>query len=388
MILSNALLIDSGDPADITVGGNRILRVERAGKVPPGRLTADDLRIDLEGSLLFPGLINSHDHLDFDLFPQLGAKIYRNYTQWGQHLQKTYRPEIDAVMRVPLLLREQWGLVKNLLAGVTMVVNHGLPLKLKDTVIPVYERYHCLHSVAFEKNWRRKLNNPFHKNYPVVIHVGEGTDSASHREIDRLLRWNWLRRPLVGIHAVAMDRQQAKAFDAIVWCPGSNFFMLNQTAAIDRLKETATILFGTDSTLTASWNLWDHIRQARNTGLLSDEELYRSLTENPARVWKTGSGRIENGAGASLVVAKIPEGLNRMDAFFGVGPESIRLVLHDGRVKLFDEELLASLAPLPLTGFSRVRIGGAVKYVKGDLPALTDEILTYRPETAFPFTLG
>jgi len=75
-----------------------------------------------------------------------------------------------------------------------------------------------------------------------------------------------------------------------------------------------------------------------------------------------------------------------MDAFFGTGPESIRLVLQDGRVKLFDEDLLAALATLPLTGFSRIKIGAALSMFRGS--ACPDRrIRTYRPETPFPFTL-
>jgi cytosine/adenosine deaminase-related metal-dependent hydrolase len=36
--------------------------------------------LDLNGALAFPGLINSHDHLDFNLFPPLANRIYNNYT--------------------------------------------------------------------------------------------------------------------------------------------------------------------------------------------------------------------------------------------------------------------------------------------------------------------
>ena len=48
-----------------------------------------------------------------------------------------------------------------------------------------------------------------------------------------------------------MDEQQATAFEALVWCPASNYFLLNTTAAVDKLKTKTSILFGTDSTLTS-----------------------------------------------------------------------------------------------------------------------------------------
>ena len=42
--------------------------------------------INFENAIAFPGLINSHDHLDFNLFPQTGNRIYNNYTEWGKDI--------------------------------------------------------------------------------------------------------------------------------------------------------------------------------------------------------------------------------------------------------------------------------------------------------------
>ena len=51
--------------------------------------------------LLFPGLINSHDHLDFNLFPQTGNRIYNNYTEWGKDIQYQNKETINAVLKIP-----------------------------------------------------------------------------------------------------------------------------------------------------------------------------------------------------------------------------------------------------------------------------------------------
>ena len=63
-----------------------------------------------------------------------------------------------------------------------------------------------------------------------MIHTGEGTDEKAEDEIDELLKWNFLKRKLVGIHAVAMNTYQAKKFKAIVWCPESNKFLFNSAS--------------------------------------------------------------------------------------------------------------------------------------------------------------
>src|SRR6185503_5129048 len=151
-------------------------------------------------------------------------------------------------------LRTTWGIYKNLLNGFTTVVNHGETLPVDDELITIFQDQQCLHSVGFEKSWRWQMNRP--GRLPVVIHVGEGTDKAAHQEISRLLRWNLLRKSLIGVHGVAMDETQAKGFHALVWCPASNYFLLNATAPIHKLKDHVRILFGTDSTLTAPWDAW------------------------------------------------------------------------------------------------------------------------------------
>src|SRR4029078_13530068 len=119
----------------------------------------------------------------------------------------------------------------------------------------------------------------------VVAHIGEGTNKESAAEIDNFLRWNVWGKRLVGVHAIMMRPDQAKRFDAVIWCPMSNEFLFSQTAPVARLKAHTTILLGTDSTLTGPWSIWDHIRRARELGDLTDEEWIAALTTNAARIW-------------------------------------------------------------------------------------------------------
>jgi cytosine/adenosine deaminase-related metal-dependent hydrolase len=261
MVLNNVWVMGNDSPVNIKTKGGEISSI--SGDTLPGghALTFDN-------AIAFPGLINSHDHLDFNLFPPLGDQHYPDYTAWGNHIHRQFKDEIAAVLQVPLALREQWGIIKNLLCGVTTVVNHGQRLQTEQPLIDVYEQYQCIHSVKFEKRWKLKLNNPFKHRLPVVIHTGEGIDKPSHQEIDRLITWNILHRELIGVHGVAMSARQAKKFKALVWCPLSNYFLLGRTAPADQLKTSTTLLFGTDSTLTGSWDLWEHIRLARETSLL------------------------------------------------------------------------------------------------------------------------
>jgi cytosine/adenosine deaminase-related metal-dependent hydrolase len=384
MILNNLLLIDGSRPVSIQIAGGKIRAVSE--RAVPAEYAALELMFD--HALVFPGLVNSHDHLDFNLFPMLGDQIYSSYTEWGKYIHENYKDEISKVLKVPRLLREEWGVFKNLICGVTTVVNHGGGLLIKDRLISVHERYDCLHSVKFEKRWKKKLNNPLTFGKPVVIHIGEGTDDAAFLEIDQLIRWNLLGKKLVGVHGVAMSGSQAKKFEAIVWCPESNFFLLNKTAAVNDLKGNTSILFGTDSTLTGTWNIWNHLRLARKAAILSDVELYRTLNHNPSGIWKIQNEAVEPGANADLVVVRTINRQSGLDAFFSIDPKDILLVLHQGKIRLFDAALMNQLKKTDLSGFSKINVDGVCKYIQGDVPGLMENIKRYYPEADFPIDVN
>jgi cytosine/adenosine deaminase-related metal-dependent hydrolase len=382
MILNNLIVAGTDDPVNIRIIDDKIASV-----LPDAIIdTSDPLTLSFENALVFPGLINSHDHLDFNLYPQLGQNTYGNYTEWGRYIHKNYKPEIAAVLKVPSVLRYEWGVFKNLLCGVTTVINHGELSGLKDDLITIFEHMQTLHSVGFESAWRFKLNNPLNAKLPVCIHVGEGDDWRSFSEIDQLTRWNLLGRTLIGVHAVAMSEKQAKKFKALIWCPESNYFLLNKTASINILKKNAEILFGTDSTLTGNWDIWEHLRIARQTRLLDDEELYYTLNQNAASTWALNSGSIEPGKDADIVVAQTKKGMRDYHAFFSLRPADLLLVIHRGNVRLFDETVAAQLKTVDLDNFSRVYVNGACKYVQGNLPDLMAQILEYYPGANFPVT--
>ncbi|HEY2726501.1 MAG TPA: amidohydrolase family protein [Parafilimonas sp.] len=339
-------------------------------------------------AIAFPGLINSHDHLDFDLFPRLGNKIYEDYIEWGRDIHEKNKETINNVLKVPKALRIQWGIYKNLLAGVTTVVHHGEYIQTKNDLLNIYQQSNVLHSAQLEKKLKLKLNNPFAKPFPFVIHVGEGTNEQSHAEINELIKWNLFKRELIGVHGIAMTEEQAKYFKAIIWCPDSNLFLQNKTAAVDKLKKYTTILFGTDSTVSADWNIWSQLRLARKTNLLNDKELYKSITESGSLIWNLNAGSLEKNKDADIVVAKSKSSFNYFDNFFSLKPEDILLILYKGEVVLFDESLVTQFTEDEfLKLFSKIFINNNCKYVKGDLPALIKVIKQYNPDSNFPFEI-
>jgi cytosine/adenosine deaminase-related metal-dependent hydrolase len=380
MLLRNLVSVGNAKRVDILVEKDRIIAIPAYGILSEDPLIQ---AINFEDAIVFPGLINSHDHLDFNLFPQLGNRKYMNYLEWGDDIHLQNKATIDKVLKVPKELSIQWGIYKNLLNGVTTVVNHGPKVKVTNDIISVWQDCNVLHSVQLEKKWKLKLNNPFVGSQPFAIHIGEGTDLKAHEEIDELLKWNLLKRSLIGIHAIAMDERQAKGFEAIVWCPDSNHFLIGQTAHIDKLKQQTNVVFGTDSTVSSNWNIWEHLRLARQQNMVTDKELFEMLTSTPAKVWPMqDKGTLEKNSFADIVIARKKGSSSPMDAFYNLNPEDILLVMHEGEIRLFDESLLKQMNELK--GFSKVTIKGSCKYVFGGIPDLLSSIKEYYPEASFP----
>lgn len=386
MWLNNVNIIRSEGLQNIQIADGKIKHITTEKNFAANH---EEIKIEFQNAIAFPGLINSHDHLDFNLFPQTRNRVYKNYAEWGKDIHCQNKEAINDVLKIPQPLRTEWGLYKNLLNGITTVVNHGEKLPVPNPFITVLQDNHSLHSVQFEKFWRFKLNNPFAKKQPYVIHAGEGTDEAAHNEINQLIKMNFFNKSLFTVHGVAMNNEQVENFEALIWCPASNYFLLNKTADIQKLKTKTSILFGTDSTLTASWNLWEHLRLARETKMMTDEELFETITENPAEKWRQKSiGSISVNNNADIVIAKTD--INKgFDAFYSINPEDILLVLHQGEMRLFSEEIKNQLISyrFPISQFSKINLNEKVKFVYGNLPALVNEILLYNPKTHFAITV-
>jgi len=382
VLLNNLILLNENQPVNIGIYGEKIMSLQ----TDTTRNALDPFQIDFTDSVAIPGLINSHEHLDFNCYDVLGESKYNHYTDWGKHIHTAFKENIKAVLKIPLNLRTAWGMYKNLLAGVTTVVNHGNILKTDNPLIDIFQETQNIHSVGLEKNWKWKLNNPILIKKTCVIHTGEGTDKRSSDEIDELIKYNLFRRNLIGVHGVAMNSEQSKYFKGLVWCPESNSVLLDRHAPITDLKTNTAVVFGSDSTLTGNWNIWKHLRLARTLQQVTDEELFAMITSGPARLWNMNKGILQPKKLADIVVIKTKNRPSGLDELFKTNPEDILLIVHRGRIRLFDKSLLPQFRNLPvnLFRFSQIRYKDHIKFVEGELPGLISEIKRYNPDVNFP----
>ncbi|HET7152969.1 MAG TPA: amidohydrolase family protein [Candidatus Kapabacteria bacterium] len=376
--LRNVEILDAGRTKhDIIIDGGIIQGLAVAG------IENTHNSILFENALAFPGLINSHEHLEFNCYSQLDGGPYHNYAEWGEGIHRRHAEEIKSIESIPRELRERAGIAKNLLCGVTAVAHHGDGPALADLPITILNKEQWIHSV--EHGHLATLLLP--GKGPVVIHIAEGTDDKTRRETDALLRMNLWRRKLIGIHGIAMRPEQAAKFAAIVWCPMSNEFLFEQTAPIAEMKNHTTILLGSDSTLTSPWNFWEHLRRARAIGALTDDELIASVTTNAAHIWNIPDrATIAPRMKADIVIVRKKYDDPR-EAFFAINPEDILLVLREGKVILVDaslQQMLPSLADI--NTLSPVSVNGTVKFTVGDLSRLATDLHKYVPSIPVPIS--
>jgi cytosine/adenosine deaminase-related metal-dependent hydrolase len=286
----NALIVlppEQGGPrtTPLRFDRSRILSLDQ----PPRR---GDTILDLEGRMVYPGLVNAHDHLEMNHFPRTKFRPkYDNAHQWGQD----FTPQLDeeafaSLRRQPLDHRCQVGGIKNLRSGVTTVAHHNplhKPLLHKDFVVRVVQRYGWAHSLYFEQEVLRTYRaTP--RGAPWMIHLAEGTDEVAARELAQLDMLGCLKSNTVLIHGVGLteaDRYHAILAGAgLVWCPSSNLFLLGQTAVVGAFAEAGLLALGSDSRLTADGDMLDEIKAASATGQITPEQLFRAVTTDAARL--------------------------------------------------------------------------------------------------------
>jgi len=354
----------SGARVALTAGHTEKIDIDiRRGRIASFGETRFSARYDLSGHLILPGLINAHDHLEFNLFPRLGAGPWANASEWAADIYRPAASPVRQQLGVPKGVRLTWGGIKNLLSGVTTVAHHNPWERSFGRTFPVrvLRRYGWAHSLEFSPDIAtRCLLTP--DRWPFVIHAGEGTDRSANAEFQRLDALGILSARTVLVHAVAAGLPEMnlirKRAAAIVWCPGSNLFTLGKTLSRDVVCSGVPISLGTDSAMTGKGDLIDEIRLAQATAGISADEIYSMVTTTPAQALRLreGQGTIRAGGVADLIVVE-DEGQTPAEALAKLDPQ---LVLIGGRIMLasdrFEELTGADSYPIGIEGRGRWRI--------------------------------
>jgi cytosine/adenosine deaminase-related metal-dependent hydrolase len=337
--------------------------------------------LDLTGFLILPGLINAHDHLEFNLFPSLGHGTYPNAKSWAEDI---YRPDASPVkehLALSKRTRLAWGGLKNLLSGVTTVSHHN-PFEptVFDASFPVnvVERFGWAHSLDFSPDLVERFRTT-PEEWPFILHAAEGVDEHARSEISRLDALGVLSERTVLVHAIGLDQPDLhllrQRHSSLVWCPSSNVSTYGHTVAADVLRSGLRVALGTDSALTAHVDLIDEIAIAERTHELSWQELFEMVTRRSACVLRLtdGQGTIRDGGAADLVVVEY-QSQSPAKALRQLRPE---MVIVRGKIRLVSPRLREAISDLDDNRWNPISVQGKSHwYTNVDVPALDEKTVS------------
>lgn len=321
------------------------VRGGRVAETPPPR----GLALDLRGHLVFPGLINAHEHLHVNTVPPLpaGAPFPNSYA-WIEAFQAHFRdPAVAAALAVPKAWRLRHGALKNLLAGVTCVAHHDPwhpALDAADFPVALLRR----HGWAYALGWphygppARASFEATPPDAPWMIHLAEGTDAVARAELAQLDRLGCLAPNTVLIHGVGLGARGTEAViargAAVVWCPASNLALLGRTLDPRRLYAAGRLALGSDSRLSGSRDLLEELCVAALIGGLGPADLLTLATSRAAEVLRLpGRGRLAAGLPADLVIVADAGG-EPANSLVGRERADLRAVVRDGRPCIADPD--------------------------------------------------
>ncbi len=312
------------------------IRTARIGATPSARAW----RIDLRDHLIFPGLINAHEHLHVNAVPPLHADVpFTNSYAWIRAFQAHFaEPAVAAALRLPKALRLRHGALKNLLAGATCVAHH-------DPWHPALDALDFPVALLRDYGWSYALGWPGYGppvrasftatsvGRPWMIHLAEGTDAIAQAELAQLDRLGCLAANSVLVHGVGLrptDIDHVIACGAsVVWCPTSNRNLLGRTLDPRRLCASGRLALGSDSRLSGARDLLEEMRGIATCGELAPAQILTLATTAAARILRLpGRGIIAPGAPADLVIVEDRGGAAR--SLTSLTRSEIRAVVRDG----------------------------------------------------------
>lgn len=361
MILTGARIAASGTNsyyADLAIRYGRI-----AQSLKPR--TSGIRSLDLKGHLILPGLINAHDHLEFNLFPRLGHGPYPNASMWADDIHRQNHQIIHQHLQIPKHVRLKLGGIKNLVGGVTTVAHHNpydVSVFTEQFPVRVLKRFGWAHSLSYCPDiWECYRRTP--SGAPFIMHAGEGTDADSRQELRRLDDLSVLGSATVLVHGVAFGKEEMALLkerkSSLVWCPTSNLFTLGRTLERGALTSGVPIALGSDSSLSAEGHVADEVAAAHR--MVELPELYAMVTERAAQILRlsSGEGRLQEGGIADLVVVR-DEGQTPARALIGLKPE---LVFLKGRIKLVSPAMAERIEHNDWTRFQTIEIEDRGKWL-------------------------
>jgi cytosine/adenosine deaminase-related metal-dependent hydrolase len=389
LLIEAIVLTPSGiEPhGSVRVGADgRIVCVGTACGVRAGDLSI----IRCPADVLSPGLINTHDHIDFTGVaprPDTGERFEHRH-EWRLGLDGHHQLENFVGDRDTRVIA--WGELRFLAGGTTSTVGEamapgllrnldfaagleGLPVTpVTYRIFPLDDARGIMRTTDCNYGAHPATRAQVAQTSAFLAHVAEGTNDAARNEFrcESSLTYDitaqpggggtsndWLMPQATLIHALALTSADlalvAARGAAIVWSPRSNLALYGRTLDVLEAKRLGIPLaLGSDWLPSGSMNLnrelacASHYDHTMLHDALSDADLWRMVTSGAARAAhvETQIGSIAPGLVADLALFA-PHAPNAYAAVVASTPQSVALVVRGGTVLYGDPSLVDVLRP-------------------------------------------
>jgi cytosine/adenosine deaminase-related metal-dependent hydrolase len=366
----------------VSISGSKILQVGSSSEHPPSSA------VDTE-SFIFPGLIDLHDHITWNLLPRWKPnELFNNRYEWQQRI--AYKIALDgphAKLDHDLACdADRFGEIKAIVGGSTSVVGSLAPTpKTSDNAcieglarnLDVYSGFDGAtlnqEKLRYEVfPFEMKLSDAAQvradldsgKLNAFLVHVGEGkpSDAASAREFKMLTKRDdgYLLPGVSVIHGVALGKtefeQMAAAKVGLIWSPRSNIELYGATTDIRSAHEAGVMIAlapdwspsGSDGMVeeleyAATWLASQSPLVFKND---SDKELVKMATLYAAQLARVDKevGSLSPGLYADLLLIR-KSSSDPYQALLHASPNQVRLVVIGGAPVYGDPDLMKQLLP-------------------------------------------
>lgn len=350
--------------------------------------------------VIMPGMIDSHNHILFDIFDESDwtpAKMYENHDQWPNEVRYGAMVDAKQYLNGELALPDgngmsakiptprgcemnKYGEMKGLIAGTTSIVGAANPLdklcygslartidqKPNDLPEDKVQAATLTPSSDTANSVCQKYADDVTDAY--VIHRGEGVDEYSRAEFDKLgtltTEPGCLYAPETTIvHGTAFGEPEFKIMAdngmSLVWSPKSNVFLYGAGTDYTKTTDIKMVLgMGINVALAPDWSLGgspnllaelkfaDEVDKKRwNDELLSPELLVQMVTINAAKALGLEGtlGSLEVGKKADVTVI-LGDVTTPYETIVGAKPNDVALVFVNG-VALYGDDALRDAGP-------------------------------------------
>jgi 5-methylthioadenosine/S-adenosylhomocysteine deaminase len=347
----------------------------------------DGARVIDTGGFIYPGLIDLHNHLTWNVHPRYSPGTLTTSRYEWQALD-SYAAKLAGPQSVVTLVAscdiEFFAEIKALVWGATSVTG-SLPRECSRGLARNLDYHSGLYGTAKDSLQYRifplelkpadeeAVREGLAANAPVIVHLSEGTDADAARELRMADAHQFLKPGFIIIHGVPLLEKDFMSLGAkgvgFVWSPRSNDELYGRTANVAAAKKYVTMAISPDWSPSGSSGMIDELRYAalwngrQFPPVFTSQELVRMATSNPAKLARIDDkvGSLAKGLIADYIVVRRGKMTDAYDTLIYASHENMLLVAVGGRPLYGDQTMMKAVNPAARA--EPITVCGAVKAV-------------------------